>query len=180
MTLGRLALLFIVAPILELVILIRLGQLVGLWPTVALVLLTGFAGAALARMEGMRVLLELQRELAAGRLPTQPLLDGLSVMVGGALLLTPGILSDLLGLGLLFPPTRRWVQRAVLKRLEHGIAEGRIHVVSMGSGGFGAWSGGSARWDRGGLGDVEQAPAGERNPQRLDPAKGIVIEPDDH
>lgn len=173
MTFGRLALLFVVLPILELVILIRLGQLMGLWPTVALVLLTGFAGAALARLEGMRVLLQFQAEVAAGRLPTQAMLDGISVMVGGALLLTPGVLTDFAGLVLLFPPTRRALQRMVSRRLERGIAEGRVHVVSMG-GGWGAPSGHPDFGAGSGPGRRQ-----ERDPRPLDPSKGIVIEPKD-
>lgn len=175
MTLGRLALLFIVVPVLELVILIRLGQYVGLWPTVALVLGTGFVGAALARLEGMRVLMQFQRELAAGRIPTQAMLDGLSVMVGGALLLTPGVLTDLAGLTLLFPPTRRWIQRRVLKSIERGLAEGTIRVAGMSSmhgQGFGAWSGGTT-WSAG-YDDAQRDP---QAPPRLDPSKGIVIDP---
>ena len=163
---GSLALLFVLVPILELVILIRLGQFVGLWPTVAIVLLTGAVGAVLARLEGMRVLLQFQRELAAGRLPGQAMLDGISVMLGGVLLLTPGFLTDIAGLSLLFPPTRRWIQRFVRKRLERGIAEGSIHVVGMGGPpGFGTWGGGP--------------PPGPGAPPGLDPSKGIVIEPED-
>lgn len=150
--LGRLALLFVIVPILELVLLIQLGQVVGLWPTVGLVLLTGVTGAALARLEGMRVLFQFQRELAAGRLPGQALLDGISVLVGGALLLTPGILTDLAGFALLFPPSRRWVQGRVRERLERSLRDGTIRVVSMG---------------------------GPGASQGLDPSKGIVIEPDD-
>lgn len=137
--LGGLALLFVVVPILELVILIRLGQFMGLWPTVALVLAAGFAGAALARFEGMRVLLKFQSELAAGRLPTQAAMDGICVMIGGVLLLTPGVLTDVVGLALLFPPTRRAVQWWVRRRLEKGMSDGSIRVMSMGPQGFGAW-----------------------------------------
>jgi UPF0716 protein FxsA len=182
MTLGRLALLFIVVPILELVILIRLGQFMGLWPTVALVLLAGFAGAALARLEGMRVLLQFQRELAAGRLPTQAMLDGISVMVGGAFLLTPGILTDVAGLVLLFPPTRRWVQRRVLASLERRIAEGSVRVMTTGPG-FGAWSGGDGAGDSTDLAglarDGSRGATGPVGSGRLDPSKGIVLEPKD-
>jgi UPF0716 protein FxsA len=175
MTIGRLALLFIVVPILELVILIQLGQFMGLWPTVALVLGAGFAGAALARLEGMRVFLQFQRELAAGRVPTQAMLDGLSVMVGGAFLLAPGVLTDIAGLLLLFPPTRRWIQRRVLKSIERGVANGSVRVVgmSMNPQGFATWS------------SSADAPAGgfdggaTRGTTRLDPSKGIVIEPKD-
>ncbi|HSH76792.1 MAG TPA: FxsA family protein, partial [Longimicrobiales bacterium] len=92
---GRLALLFVIVPILELVLLIQLGRVVGLWPTLALVLVTGVTGAALARLEGMRVLFQFRRELAAGRIPGQAVLDGISVLVGGAFLLTPGLLTDI-------------------------------------------------------------------------------------
>ena len=169
--LGRLALLFVIVPVLELVLLIRIGQVVGLWPTLALVLLTGVTGAALARLEGMRVLFQFRRELAAGRIPGQALLDGISVLVGGAFLLTPGVLTDLAGFALLLPLSRRWIQRRVRKRLERGMAEGTIRVVSMGPGGFGRWGSrgtGPAGHDQG----AGAAPG-------LDPSKGIVIEPDD-
>jgi UPF0716 protein FxsA len=178
MTIGRLALLFIVVPILELVILIRLGQFVGLWPTVALVLGAGFAGAALARLEGTRVFLQFQRELAAGRVPTQAMLDGLSVMVGGAFLLAPGVLTDVAGLMLLFPPTRRWIQRRVLKSIERGMAEGTIRVATMNPQGFGAWGAWTGPQDSDGV-DVGEVPRAPSRPTRLDPSKGIVIEPKD-
>jgi UPF0716 protein FxsA len=129
--LGRLALLFIVVPILELVLLIELGQLVGLLPTVGLVVFTGVTGAWLARAEGVRVFFQFQQELASGRLPGQALLDGISVLVGGALLLTPGVLTDVVGFSLLFPPTRRWIQGRVRARLERQIRDGSIRVVTM-------------------------------------------------
>jgi len=164
--LGRLALLFVIVPILELVLLIQVGRMVGLLPTLALVLLTGVTGAALARLEGMRVLLQFQRELASGRIPGQALLDGVSVLVGGAFLLTPGILTDLAGFVLLLPVSRRWVQRRVRHRLEKALAAGTIRVVTMGPGGLGHWG--------------RRGPAAEGNaPADLDPSKGIVIEPDD-
>jgi UPF0716 protein FxsA len=175
MTIGRLALLFIFVPILELVILIRLGQFMGLWPTVALVLAAGFAGAALARLEGTRVFLQFQRELAAGRVPTQAMLDGISVMVGGAFLLAPGVLTDVAGLMLLFPPTRRWIQRRIAKAIERGIADGSIRVGSMSPGGFGVWGASSSAWTPRGYDEG----AGPEQPRRLDPSKQIVIEPSD-
>jgi UPF0716 protein FxsA len=168
--LGRMALLFVVVPILELVLLIQLGQIVGLWPTLGLVILTGVSGAVLARLEGMRVLFQFRRELASGRIPGQALLDGISVLVGGAFLLTPGVLTDLAGFALLVPLSRRWIQRRVRRRLERGIKEGTIRVVTMGPGGFGAW----------GAGGGSPGPRGDAGgPRPLDPSKGIVIEPDD-
>jgi UPF0716 protein FxsA len=142
--LGRLALLFVVIPLLELAVLIQVGQVVGLPATILLVLATGVAGAALARREGLRTLTALQGELARGALPGQSLLDGLAILVGGAFLLTPGILTDVAGFLLLLPPTRRWVQRRVRKRIEKGLEEGTIRVMSAGPGGFGGWGAGAA------------------------------------
>ena len=186
--LGRLALLFVLVPIVELVLLIELGQMVGLLPTLALVIFTGVTGAWLARAEGLRVFFRFQRELAAGRIPGQALLDGISVLVGGAFLLTPGILTDLAGFSLLLPLTRRWLQRRVRKTLEGRIADGTIRVVTMGAGrGFGF--GGASRTDEGSGDDVgvgsfspePEAPGGRRpgtTPSSGAP-KEIVIESDE-
>lgn len=174
--LGRLALLFVIVPILELMLLIQIGQVVGLVPTIALVLLTGLGGAFLARAEGLRVLFQFQRELASGRLPGQSLLDGISVLIGGAFLLTPGILTDLAGLSLLLPVTRRWIQRKVRARLERRIADGTIRVVTGGPGGMGFWGFGTR--DGSAYGEPEEEGRGESR-SRLDPRKGIVVEPKD-
>lgn len=161
--LGRMALIFIVVPILELMLLIKLGQVVGLLPTLALVVFTGVTGAWLARAEGLRVFFQFQKELASGRLPGQSLLDGICVLIGGAFLLTPGVLTDLTGFTLLFPPTRRWIQGRVRKRLERGIADGTVRVVTMGS------------WGMAGA----QPPGPDTPssvPRGMDPSKGIVID----
>jgi UPF0716 protein FxsA len=127
----RLALLFIVIPILELAILVRLGQSVGFWPTLGLVLLTGFIGAALTRSAGMRLVTTIRAELASGRLPSQSLMDGLAILAGGALLLTPGLITDVLALSLLFTPTRRWIQARARKWLEEQVVQGRMQVGVM-------------------------------------------------
>lgn len=175
--LGKLALLFVVVPVLELALLVQLGQWVGLLPTLILVVATGVTGAWLARSEGLRVLVRFREELAAGHLPGQALLDGLAVLVGGAFLLTPGILTDVAGFSLLLPPTRRFIQRRIRASLESGIREGRIQVVEMSSmsGGFG-FPGGSTGVDPsetagpfGGSGDPELDPSKEiRTPSSTD------------
>lgn len=163
---GRLALLFVIVPILELVLLIQLGRVVGLWPTLALVLVTGVTGAALARLEGMRVLFQFRRELAAGRIPGQAVLDGISVLVGGAFLLTPGLLTDIAGFALLLPVSRRWIQGRVRRSMERAVAAGTIRVVAVGPSAFGGW------------GRRAAAPGADAATD-LDPSKGIVIESDD-
>ncbi|MEX0980291.1 MAG: FxsA family protein, partial [Gemmatimonadota bacterium] len=126
------ALLFIVVPLVELALLIRLGQWMGFWPTMGLVLLTGAVGAWLARAEGFRTVWQLRSDLEQGRIPHQAMQDGVAILVGGVLLLTPGFLTDAAGFSLLFPPTRRWVQRRFRRRIEDGIrkghTEGRIRA----------------------------------------------------
>jgi UPF0716 protein FxsA len=127
-----LALIFIGLPIAELFVLFKLGASIGLLPTVALVLGTGFAGAALAKAQGMKTLRAMQREMAEGRVPSREIMDGLSVLVGGALLLTPGLITDVMGLSLLFPPTRRALQLVVRKWLERQMKTGAVRVSFLG------------------------------------------------
>ena len=133
--LSRLIFIFVAVPVLELVLLLRIGQWIGLIPTVALVVATGVAGAALARRQGMRAFVAVQQELAAGRLPGRSLLDGLSILVGGAFLLTPGVMTDLLGFSLLIPASRRWLQRLARSRLERRIREGTVEFQVYGADG---------------------------------------------
>ncbi|HEX6939081.1 MAG TPA: FxsA family protein [Longimicrobiales bacterium] len=128
--LAKLFFLFIAIPMLELAILVKLGTIVGFWPTIGVVLLTGALGSWLARRQGGQVLREIQAELRAGRMPAAHLLDGVMILIGGVLLLTPGLLSDVCGLALLFPPTRAWCKRIVRRRLERMIASGRVHVTA--------------------------------------------------
>lgn len=117
--LFRLLVLFTVVPLAELALLLQMGRWVGVGPTVGLVLVTGIAGAALARWAGASVLARIRAELASGRLPSDGLVEGALVLVGGAFLVTPGLLTDIAGLSLLFPPTRAlWRNRvkAALRR----------------------------------------------------------------
>lgn len=113
----RLILVFIIVPIIELALLIQLGRWIGLWPTLALIVLTGILGGALAGREGLRAWHAFQRDLHEGRMPGRPILDGLSIFAGGALLLTPGLLTDILGFALLARPTRRWLQDRIVNRM---------------------------------------------------------------
>lgn len=133
--LGRLVLIFTVVPIVELALLIQVGRWVGLWPTLALVIGTGITGAWLTRREGLKAWRAFQLDVWEGRVPGQPILDGLAIFAGGALLLTPGLLTDLLGFALLAPPTRRWAQRRMLGRLRRlAMGPGRNVYVWTGTG----------------------------------------------
>lgn len=128
--LAILATLFVLLPVTELALLLRVGRVLGFWPTLGLVLLTGVAGAALARREGLRALTSFRSEVAGGGIPGRALMDGAAILVGGALLLTPGFLTDALGFSLIFPPTRRLIQRGLRRRIEAGLAAGTIQMVA--------------------------------------------------
>ncbi len=102
-----LALLFVLLPLAELFLLLQMASHVGGLPTFALVIFTGVVGAWLAREEGFRTLTRINEEMAAGRMPTDSLLDAGMILVAGAMLVTPGIMTDCLGFSLLIPPCRR-------------------------------------------------------------------------
>lgn len=130
--LSRLALIFVAVPLLELFLLIRLGSAIGLLPTLSLCVLTGVAGAWLARREGLRALWSFQERLARGGVPGRALMDGLCILLGGALLLTPGLLTDVVGFSLLVPPSRRWIQKRIQSRIERQLADGSLRVTTIG------------------------------------------------
>jgi UPF0716 protein FxsA len=137
---------FTVVPLLELYLLLSIGRQVGALPTIALVLGTGLLGAWLARREGVRVMRSWQAAVAQGRLPEDGILNGALVLVGGVLLVTPGILTDAVGLLLLVPPTRRWVAARLRRALERRMAAGTLRVTTFSWGGFrGVRHGQSAR-----------------------------------
>jgi UPF0716 protein FxsA len=127
---------FTVVPFIELYLLLAIGREVGFWPTVGGVLLTGVVGAWLAKKEGLRVLRRWQESLAQGRMPEEGLISGVLVLVGGVLLVSPGVFTDFIGLFLLFPPTRRVIAALVRRRLERRMAEGTLRVTSFQSGPF--------------------------------------------
>ncbi|CAN5807815.1 hypothetical protein BH23GEM3_BH23GEM3_19850 [soil metagenome] len=115
---GKLLLLFTLVPVIELALLIRIGQRIGTLPTVTIILITGLIGAWLARREGTRTWRDLRGSLAAGEMPRDALLHGLGVFLGGALLITPGVLTDLFGVALLVPFSRAFLVRRVHRSLE--------------------------------------------------------------
>ena len=108
--------LFIVVPIAELAILIQVGQAIGVWWTIALLVADAILGSLLARSQGRLVWRRFNDALQAGRAPAREVMDGALVLFGGALLLTPGFLSDILGLFLLLPPTRAFVRAVLVRR----------------------------------------------------------------
>ena len=111
--------LFIVVPLVELYVIIQIGQAIGLIPTLFLLVLDSVVGAALLRSQGRAAWIRFNRALTEGRMPAKEVLDGVLIIFGGALLLTPGFLTDVFGLILLVPPTRAIV-RGLMRRMAIG------------------------------------------------------------
>jgi UPF0716 protein FxsA len=131
--------LFVLVPIVELYIIIQVGQEIGALPTVGVLVLDSVLGSLLMRSQGRAVWRRFNAALGAGRPPAREVLDGAFVRVGGALLLTPGFATDLLGIALLLPPSRALLQRLLLRS---GL---RRLVIARPGGGRPATFDGSAR-----------------------------------
>ncbi len=126
--LGRLFLLFALVPLVELYILIKIGGHIGALNTIFLVILTALAGAALVRSQGLRTWRQINDSLAAGAVPAEEMIDGLLILVGGVLFLTPGILTDTFALFVLIPFTRNLFKRWLRKRFHRMAASGDIRL----------------------------------------------------
>jgi UPF0716 protein FxsA len=124
--LAKLFIIFAVVPVLELYVLIKVGKLIGAWETVAILLAVSFAGAWLVRHQGFAIISRIQGELAAGRIPAAELLDGLLVLVGGILLLTPGFITDFLGLFFIIPAGRFLLKQYLRRWLENRLSRGGV------------------------------------------------------
>ncbi len=130
----RLLLLFTVVPLVELALLFWIAKQTDWVFTIALVIITGVVGASLARHEGLRCWTVAQQKIAHGELPTDSLLDGLMILLAGALLITPGVLTDLVGFALLIPPMRRVFRRRLAQRLRAHIIVGTSSAEPWGQG----------------------------------------------
>jgi len=106
-------LLFTITPLVELWLLVQLSEVFGFWTTIFVVLSTGALGAGLARWQGWRALQRVQTEMRQGMLPTKALADGALILVAGVLLITPGVMTDVLGLSLLVPPLRAGIRKGI-------------------------------------------------------------------
>lgn len=126
--LGRLVLLFLLLPAVELGLLIQVDQFIGFGPTVGLIVITGIAGSYLARREGVQTWRRLNARLSKGDLPGKELIDGVIILIAGALLVTPGVLTDGLGFLGLLPPTRAVIRRLLMRRFQSKMEEGSMQV----------------------------------------------------
>ncbi|MEM6328982.1 MAG: FxsA family protein [Planctomycetota bacterium] len=127
--LAYLLLLFTAVPLAEFVLLSWLSDRVGLLATIGLVLVTGAVGATLARQQGLQTLLRIRQETAAGRLPGDALVDGALILLAGAVLITPGMLTDAVGFGLLAPPVRAAAKKWLAGRFA-GSVNVQVHTAN--------------------------------------------------
>ena len=123
-----LLLLFTLLPMTELVLLIKIGRHIGLLNAILIVIATGIFGASLARWQGLTVIREVQNQLSVGIMPKEEILDGIIILAGGLLLLTPGLITDFIGLVAIIPITRKWIKYLVKKKLAQMIDEGRFQI----------------------------------------------------
>ena len=128
---GRLLLLFIALPAIELALLIEIGQRIGTLETLGLIVVTGIVGASMARSQGLRVIANVQKQLGRGEMPADSLVDGLMILIASALLVTPGILTDAFGFLCLVPAFRSRVKREVIRRFERAVEDNRIQVEAL-------------------------------------------------
>lgn len=122
--LFKLILVLTIVPILEISILIKLSKYIGIGYTILIVLGTGILGAYLARSEGRGILRRIRIEMSEGRMPADELINGLCVIIGGVLLLTPGIFTDTMGFILIFPVTREAIKVMIKKSFKRMIETG--------------------------------------------------------
>ena len=142
----RLLIVFIAVPLIEIGLFIQVGGIIGLWPTLLIVLITAIAGTCLVRSQGAQTLENLQGSLQSMNDPTEPLAHGAMILFAGALLLTPGFFTDAVGFLLLSPPFRRFVMQSIRTKLkasnvnlttphknsDEDVIEGRFKQVSPG------------------------------------------------
>src|SRR3954454_5842294 len=124
MPFALLVLLFIVVPIVEIYVIIQVGQAIGPWWTIGLLIADSILGSMLMRAQGRGAWRRFQQALAAGRVPAREVVDGVLIIFGGAFLLTPGFVTDIAGIVLLLPPTRAVIRRVLARRLTFGLVSG--------------------------------------------------------
>jgi UPF0716 protein FxsA len=125
---AKLLLLFTVVPIVELLVLLETGRRIGTAATLLLILATGIVGAVLAKRQGVAALGQIRAELAAGQMPGPTIVDGVMILVAGALLITPGILTDIVGFLCLVPATRRSIRALLVRAFIRATGRGTVTV----------------------------------------------------
>ncbi|KON70381.1 exlusion protein FxsA [Peribacillus butanolivorans] len=123
-------LLFIIAmPVIEIIVLLLSGNVIGFWPTLFLIVVTGLIGAYLAKRQGMETWKKAQEQIRYGMMPGNEIIDGICIFLGAALLLSPGLISDIIGLILVFPPTRNLLKPIVIRFIMNRMNKGKVTII---------------------------------------------------
>jgi len=128
MIFPRLLFLFVVVPLVELSLLIKLGKYLGTLNTILIVILTGILGASFARSQGANIISRIRQSLSRGEIPGDEMIQGLLILAGGLMLITPGFITDLLGLALILPPSRKLAAGWLLAYFKNKIRGGQWQV----------------------------------------------------
>ena len=151
-------LLFIAVPVIEIAIFIQVGGLIGVWPTIAIVLGTAFLGASLLRLQGLQTWRRAEEAMRRGEPPVAEMLDGVFLFIAALLMVTPGLFTDAIGVLFLIPPVRRRIGRYAARRLAESA---KFHVRTSGRGGRGGMGGGTPDRPSRGPGPVIEGEAEE-------------------
>jgi len=127
---GFLIILFTIIPLVELALLIKIGQIFGVINTLGIVVLTGILGAVLVKLEGLSILKRINQELYEGKIPQDSLLDGFFILCAGFLLITPGVITDILGILFLIPFTRKLFKYLIKQKIKRSISSGKFLYFS--------------------------------------------------
>ena len=124
----KLFLAFSLIPVIELYLIIKIGTAIGALNTIAVVIITAIAGAHLARMQGMQTMMRVRQRLNAGEMPADEMVDAMIIFMAGVVLLTPGFITDLFGLLLLFPPSRKIFKDWITAKFKEWSANTEIEI----------------------------------------------------
>jgi UPF0716 protein FxsA len=123
--------LFVLTPLVELVILVYIGMAIGALYTVLIVVITGIAGAALAKSQGLAALARIRSSIEQGIIPSSELFDGVLILAGGLFLIAPGVITDIVGFAMLIPQTRRFIGKRIRSSIRHRVEKGEIQYWEM-------------------------------------------------
>ena len=124
-------LIFVLVPVIELTLLIKVGSMIGILNTITIILLTAMIGAYMVRLEGLSVLSRLQQNMQDGVFPAEEMIDGAMILVAGALLLTPGFFTDVVGFLMVFPGSRRFIKRIARRYIEKRVNPSDIYINKL-------------------------------------------------
>ncbi len=127
----KLFLIFALVPVIELALLIKIGSFIGTFNTIIIVILTAISGAYMVKLEGLVVMYRIQKNMHEGIFPGEELINGMMILIAGALLLTPGFFTDVIGFLMVFPVSRDFIKKIARRYIEKKISSGDIHIHKL-------------------------------------------------